>query len=293
MTLTDINLNAVIAQFVRHQVYLIRICMMLLTVYLIFFMAEITWQLIPEASPTAAAKSQSDKASNSTFTKANIKRIKDSNIFGSANTAPKKVISPVVNDAPQTKLNVNLTGTVYSNEEDKGLAVIENRGVQNNYSVGEKIEGTNATIKQIFADRVIIRNGIRNETLMLDGVDFKKMVEATTVKTVANTTPKIPNKAKQALQRLKQSPESFVDFLSVSRVPQGIRVAPGKDTSLFKLSGLKSGDIVTELNGLDLTDMSQLGEAMMAMRSSTLMQLTVKRGEEYLSVDIELPESQE
>ena len=259
-------------------------------VYLISFASEITWRFIPE--PQKPLNTQTQPTAVKVATKrTDVRVIQSHNLFGTANAKPKAVVEAPINDAPETRLNLTLSGTVYSDDQSKALAVIENRSVQANYQVGEKIEGTNATLRQVFADRVIIKNGNRNETLMLDGVDFKRMVDNTVVNQRApepprtRPKPRMTPEATAAISRLKKSPESFAEFLSVSRVRDGIRVAR-KDPSLSVI-WLEARDLVTEINGLNLSDMSQLGEAMMAMRS-TMMQLTVKRGEEYLSVDLEL-----
>lgn len=293
MTHIEQQLTALTTLFNRYQIAIIRCLTILFALYLISFMAETTWRLLPEPKPKGISKNaiiETTKGTNRT----DLNLIKSSQLFGQANATPIAVVDTSVSEAPETRLNLSLTGTVYSNEPAKGIAIIENRGVQSHYQIGEKIEGTNATLRQIYSDRVIIKNGSKNETLMLDGVDFKKMVDATAVTStpLRKRKPALSREAGNVINKLKSSPESFTEYLSVSRVKQGIRVSPGKDPSLFKLSGLKSGDVVTELNGLDLSDMSQLGEAMMAMRNSSNMQLTVKRGEEYLSIDIELPESE-
>ena len=77
MVLTEINFTAVIAQLIRHQVYLVRLCMLALIVYLISFLAEITWQLVPEPKSFVKPQSQYQNNQASAVAKASIKRIKD------------------------------------------------------------------------------------------------------------------------------------------------------------------------------------------------------------------------
>ena len=85
---------------------------------------------------------------------------------------PAEPVCPKLPTHQKTRLNLTLTGVVASSEQEAGTAIIENRGSQAVYGLGEKIEGTNATLQKVYNDRVIIKNGVRNETLMLDGIDY-------------------------------------------------------------------------------------------------------------------------
>ncbi|GAL07822.1 general secretion pathway protein C [Photobacterium aphoticum] len=98
------------------------------------------------------------------------------NLFGryQKNAPVVEQKQPVKQDAPQTRLSLTLVGLVASNNAKTALAVITHRGKQNTYGIDEAIDGTRATLQAVYADRVIIRNNGRDETLMLDGVDFNK-----------------------------------------------------------------------------------------------------------------------
>ena len=52
-----------------------------------------------------------------------------------------------------------------------------------------------------------------------------------------------------------------------------------------------SNDVVTEINGLDLTDIGQAMEAMRVMRSAKEMQITVKRNGIEEELYLKLPEA--
>ncbi|WP_299079680.1 type II secretion system protein N [uncultured Paraglaciecola sp.] len=71
--------------------------------------------------------------------------------------------------APETALNLTLTGVVASSENNNGAAIIENKGQQKTYGVNDKIDGTRAVIQQVLVDRIVIRNVNKTETLMFDG----------------------------------------------------------------------------------------------------------------------------
>jgi general secretion pathway protein C len=196
---------------------------------------------------------------------------------------------------------------VASSLESAGTAVIENRNQQLVYGLGDKIDGTNATLKQVYADRVIIKNGIRNETLMLEGIDYdeankKRQRQAQRQPTPApsdrdenESTREISGEALLVTTSLRERPASFTDFISVSPKSEegqliGYQVGPGVDPTLFKSAGLKAGDVVTQINGLDLTDMQQSKEALGELRTAQSLEFTIIRDGSLTTLYLDLPE---
>jgi general secretion pathway protein C len=212
-----------------------------------------------------------------------------------------------VTEAPVTRLNLTLTGVVSSSDIEAGAAIIENRNQQQTYGLGEKIDGTNATLAEVYVDRVIIKNGQSKETLMLDGVDYSKPNQQ--VIAPVRDTSNSPNndgeerrtlssEAVQATRELQQAPANFTDFINITpHRPEGellgYKVAPGKKASLFKAAGLQAGDVITNLNGLDLTDTQQSLEAMNAIRQAEFIEMTIDRNGELLTIYLDLPAGDE
>ena len=291
----------------QRQTTINTIIVVVLAVYLIAYAAQLTWRIMPD--PVANSPTQGPSAvvtpRSTQSSQLNLNRIKRLNLFGQINQPAPKPVAEEVTDAPETNLNLVLTGVVASSLEKEGAAVIENRGSQQTYGIGEKIEGTNATLREVFNDRVIIRNGPRNETLMLDGLDFdeanKRRQQTQVAARPAANTPQntssrrqLSQDAIQASEQLRNQPASFTDFISVSPVQrdgtlQGYRLQPGKNPALFKAAGLQGGDIITEINGLNVTDPQQATEALGELRNSESLQLTVLRNDEYLTLYLDLP----
>jgi general secretion pathway protein C len=73
----------------------------------------------------------------------------------------------------------------------------------------------------------------------------------------------------------------------------GYLVSPGKKPTLFKAAGLKSGDVITELNGLDLTDIQQALEAMNMLKELQSLQMSVQREDELITIYLDLPAGEE
>ncbi|MCG6873280.1 MAG: hypothetical protein LJE84_13420 [Gammaproteobacteria bacterium] len=76
---------------------------------------------------------------------------------------------PVVVAAPETRLQLRLSGVMASNDGRHAAAVISvESGPAQAYRVGEVIEGTDARVQAVQADHVVLERGGRQETLSLE-----------------------------------------------------------------------------------------------------------------------------
>ena len=311
MTVVNYTANQLWLQLVKNQQKINFLAVALLAIFLLSYAAELTWRVWPQPVDNGRLKTISSgqpvilKNSNSRLNLADIKRL---NLFGDYNAEP--IEEKEVTDAPVTRLNLTLTGVVSSSVKDQGAAIIKNRNQQQTYGIGEKIEGTNASLKEVYADRVIIKNGSSSETLMLDGVDYNKIsnqsinqpIQAPVTISQPNTRDlgrrTLSDDAIQASKELQDQPASFIDYIAVSpHRPNGellgYRVSPGKKPALFKAAGLKSGDVITDINGLDLTDMQQALEAMNMLKELQSLQISVQREDELITIYLDLPQGEE
>ena len=307
MTFNKPNPHSLVVYLNQHQKQLHTIVVVLLSLYLIAFAAKLVWQIIPEpqlsATPTVSRAPVISSSSGKGGV--NIAKIQQLNLFGNAAANPAEPVAEVT-DAPETRLNLTLTGVVASSEQDAGTAIIENRGSQAVYGLGEKIEGTNATLQKVYNDRVIIKNGVRNETLMLDGIDYEEANRRR--ESQVRNRPEIEedeyedddvelsDEALEATAALRERPASFTDFISISPKTEegqliGYQVSPGKEPELFKSAGLQAGDVITQINGLDLTDLQQSQEALSELRNAQNIELTIIRDGSLTTLYLDLPEA--
>ena len=308
MTVVNHTANQLWLQLVKNQQKINLLVVAILAVFLLSYAAELTWRLWPQ--PASNNRSENISISQSVLpgnsnSRLNLADIKRLNLFGDFSAAPMEEIEAT--DAPVTRLNLTLTGVVASSVKDQGAAIIENRNQQQTYGIGEKIEGTNVSLKEVYADRVIIKNGSSNETLMLDGVDYNKntsklsqtpMVTSQSSNQGLELRQTLSSDAIQASRELQDQPASFIDYIAVSpHRPNGqllgYRVSPGKKPTLFKAAGLKSGDVITDINGLDLTDMQQALEAMNMLKELQSLQMSVQREDELITIYLDLPQGEE
>ena len=305
MTFNKPNPQSLVVYLNQHQKQLHTIVVVLLSLYLIAFAAKLVWRIIPEpqlsATPTVSRAPVISSSSGQNGV--NIAKIQQLNLFGNAAAKPAEPVAEVT-DAPETRLNLTLTGVVASSEQEAGTAIIENRGSQTVYGLGEKIEGTNATLQKVYNDRVIIKNGVRNETLMLDGIDYDEANRRREMQArnrpepeeLEEDTVELSDEALEATAALRERPANFTDFISISPKTEegqliGYQVSPGKEPELFKSAGLQAGDVITQINGLDLTDLQQSQEALSELRNAQTIELTIIRDGGLTTLYLDLPES--
>jgi general secretion pathway protein C len=317
--MSNISLTTAGDIYRRHESKIILIIVVLLSLYLLAFVAKLTWSLIPQPQGDVnnrALQSSQSQSVSSNAKSTNMSSLINLNLFGDAQAqAVVEQSQEDVTDVPETKLNLVLSGVVSSTEQSRGAAIIEYRNTQSTYGIGDKIEGTNVTLDEIYTDRVIIKNRLTRETLMLEGIDFDEANRnrnreisnerdnaQARVNTPQNNTqsPQELRERAQALRQVRQNlanePASFADLISLSphranNELVGFRVSPGKDPALFNSVGLKNGDVVVQLNGLDLSNLQQAGEAITQLKEADTLQLEILRGSEFISLDLDIPEA--
>ena len=252
--------------------------------------AGLTWRLF---SLTQTTQSQPWQPSITTSQGAGASRLDLSglsrlSLFGKAQQLqPDQAAQMVAADAPKTQLSAQLNGVLASSDPAKSIAIIAHNGLQNSYGIDDYIDGTQAKIRQIFADRVIILRDGRDETLMLDGEEYGKPLP--------KVAPPKENKLSSVRGELMGNPGKITDYLNISPVRvdgrmAGYRLNPGSNPELFNQLGLVAGDLAISINGLDLRDNAQAMQAMQQMAGATEMTVTVERQGQPYDVYIGLSE---
>jgi len=287
--------------------------MILVVVYIAFLMAKLFWLVWPEPTNTPIQSSYS-APENTQSNRSNSSSILALNLFGKADAQPKKTSTrqeKVINNAPETRLSINLTGIVaVSNNDKNGLAVIESQGQQVTYLVDDVVKGTRAKLAQVHPDRVILDVSGRFETLMLDGLDFTKTVSMPVLaeregerdfdqgpqdveQIDATANEEVKSSILETRDELLQDPGKLFDYIRISQAMRdgelvGYRLSPGKDPALFKKMGLQNNDLAVSINGYQLTDMQQAMSAINELRNSTDANITIERDGEQIDVQFSL-----
>ncbi|MFM5680310.1 GspC family type II secretion system variant ExeC [Aeromonas veronii] len=244
--------------------------------------AALTWRLLTLASPQTSQPWQPSAVaisgqSNPRLELGEVSRLE---LFGKA--IPKAQAKAA--NAPRTQLNAQLNGVLASSDPAKSIAIIAMSGIQNSYGVGDMIDGTQARIRQVYPDRVIIERDGRDETLMLDGEEYGKPLPQTNAAPIGSLR-----------SELMADPGKITDYLNISPVQvdgrmTGYRLNPGSNPEFFNQSGLQANDLAISINGLDLRDNMQAMQAMQQMAGATEMTVTVERQGEQFDIFVRLSE---
>lgn len=273
----------------------------LCAVFIAFQLAKFTWLIIPIESSNSTSQVFTNNASNNAGSSSekslDLSALRNLNLFG-VFTKAKPVERVEVKDAPETKLNLVLVGTVATTDET-AAAIIAYNGKQETYGIGDKITGTRAVLESVSTDRVLIKQSGRLETLMLDGFKYSKASNRTPNKVKTNSrkieavSPKnelidqrankrLSESAQQMKRELSQNPGKIADYLNIRPERRegsiiGYKLSPGRNPEFFKLSGLKVGDVAVQMNGLDLTIPTEAAQAMQALKQEQEISLLVDR----------------
>lgn len=249
------------------------------------------WLITPMSAPQPSASLPQYMAQGDGGGVVNTQGLKERALFGkeSVQTADK----PASRNAPVTQLNVRLIGVSASSIPSRSAAIIEQRGSQQVYIVGDKLEGTSVTIEQIYADRVILNNGGNEESLPLEDIGEQRPAFSLQIQSEAPLEPSDTADTAEAAAQIKANPQSMLDYVDISPVLvngslKGYLLRPGNRPELFNQAGFKSGDIAIAINGLDLTNMQEAMEAGQLLRDAQLLAITILRNDEQMELELEL-----
>lgn len=157
-------------------------------------------------------------------------------------------------DVPPTSLSLRLYGIRYSNSGQLDAAILGfDPNNQRIYKTNEVI-ADNIILEFIEPERVVISRGGIRESVTFDS-DTVLSPEITKVLANSSKGIKVEDINSSALSQMI----SFQPYFSNGTL-KGYQIYPGNQSKLFDSSGLKSGDVLVAVNGLDIKDPSVLKE---------------------------------
>ena len=266
----------------------------LMLVMLIFAVAEITWELIPEPEfekvTTVTSLNKGSAKAKSGQVKQSLSRL---HLFGESKQT-SQVVKRQTTKAPITRLNLTLRGVIASGKSSLAKAIIaDSSGRENFYGLGAKIPG-GAILEEIHATHVIIKRNDRLETLQLPKEvpkGARSRVTKRNNKRAVKRSASLPtnyNKETGTLLRefrdvLKTDPQKLMDLVRARPYREngklvGYKIRPGKDRKLMGKFGFKSGDVVTSVNGISLDNPINGLEIIKNLTTANAVAVDIKRG---------------
>jgi general secretion pathway protein C len=208
-----------------------------------------------------------------------IRSVVSAHLFGIA-TADPSAQDPA--NAPPSTSNLVLAGTIATQDPKRGVAIIIDGGPSKVYSVGDNVGG--ASLHSVYLDHVILDRGGALETLILPRLMGPGMHARGPARRGA-ADPRTAT-AVQNIRQLVQQDPSILDqvmrtvpsYDSAAGKLRGFRAYPGKNRQIFNKLGLKSGDLVTAINGTVLDDPQRSQEVFNTIQSSDHVTVDVERG---------------
>ncbi|MGM0677863.1 type II secretion system protein GspC [Ectothiorhodospira marina] len=232
-------------------------------------LARLTWNMVvPPSAPVAAAVSASP-APPPVITGGpqghGLEGVARLHLFGQAQRTVES--PPVPTEAPETRLRLSLKGVIAFGDPRLGTALISGEGEdEKHYRVGASLPG-NATLEQVFGDRVILSRQGRFEMLRLPR---EQVGEEAVQRTIEHSSGRDSRStaavdaglaADLAVRRDNwlENPNRFMEAMRIRPVMdqgriKGFSIAPRRDAALFRQAGLRPGDVVTAINGVAVSN---------------------------------------
>lgn len=294
------------ANFAGHIVLIKTVVVVLLMIWIAFSLSTFILRLLPQPKLQVMDVSSNSQAftpkQSSQLPAVDVAALKKIALFGDEKVAPpppvQEVVRPIQKEVEATSLNLELVGSFANNNQDKAYAIIAKGNKQELYKVNEEVAGlSNVKLIQVYADRVILDNRGRQEALLMypEGKPISSSSSSSGPTQLEIESRVSLGGSSSGLANLKpqQRLEKISDAIRFSRKTKdgkmlGFRVLPGRNRDAFEQTGLKLNDVVTAIDGQVLDNLKAANQIYQQKRNATQASLTVLRGEEELTIDIDL-----
>ncbi len=272
-----------------------KIVNLLLIILLAATLARFTWLMVPVSDtqesipavikrPVGGNKQQAVKPQS----------LGQLHLFGAVPEAPAEMAVAAPVEIPVTRLNLTLLGVLASDSPVAKAIIADSSGNENYYSINDQVPG-GALLQEIHADHVMLMRNNRLEALKLPD-DLDGNVNYVAPAPMASPMPNAPggnrliNTAtmstgailKDWREKIESDPQSLMNLVRAEPVNRdgklvGYRVMPGKDRQLLAKFGLRTGDIVMEVNSIQLDSPLKGLDVLNDLKSTNQVTLGVER----------------
>lgn len=286
---------ALLRAYERYGRSLPRMAELLLVVLLAQAAAVLAWTLVPQgASARWQVPRQPPVMGSSAPSGPNVEAIASAHLFGEWRAPADPALSEM-SEAPDTRLDLTLLGILAATAERGSRALIAaSNGDEKPYSIGDDVV-RGVTLQAIFPDRVILARAGQLETLRLDkdaprrdlasaagGPDPGAQVTPDTAQMLSNIRQEVLNDPSRAAEYIRIQPASNGGQL------RGYRLYPGRDRAAFNAVGLRPGDLVVQVNGIQLNDANTALQMLGQLSQANSVTVVIDRGGQQQTLNVNL-----
>ena len=188
-----------------------------------------------------------------------------------------------------TDLKLDLLGTI-TGDKKEAYAVIEDTTTkqQSLFRIGDTIQ--NATVKMILREKVVLNVNGKDEILKIEkNREGSKTFNSKAAGLATERSQNIAVKRSQMISAVKD----VNNLMKQIRIrpnfrngkPDGLRLTGIRPNSIFYNMGLKSGDVLTGVNGKDIESVDDVFKLYQDLQSSSRVQLQIKRRGQLKTID--------
>lgn len=265
----------------------VKLATFLLVAITAVLLARLTWTLIEPTSvlpPAASVPLAELQADSATGARGGFRELAALSVFGTPARENRVV------NAPETSLSWTLKGVFTNPDPSRSAAILAPQGQPEKlYRVGASLPGS-VTLQEVFADRVILDRGGRLETLRLKRHDAPASAgrrSAPALPAAAQAEPRVDRDA------WVNDPQRFLDVISANPVMEdgvlyGLEVSPARNAREFEAAGLVSGDVITEVNGRPVAEISDYRDLLTELADASSVSVSLERNGEPMNITINM-----
>mgnify|MGYP000103043927 CR=1 FL=1 len=273
---------------------------LLLVLFVAYEAAQLTWQLVPGVPSQPIPSALNSSAGAAKPSAPSIKRadLASLHLFGQVDLnapPPENQVEIAV-----TPLRLELRGVLYSSDPAVARAIVMDESHKEDfYSVEKPLPG-GAILKEIQPDRIVLERGGRLEVLLLprDQIEGEGGIVGGTPtaggRNALTSNAEDPNGSpaaeagnpgaglRQVRDQLLTDPQSLMGLLQAQPESEagkivGYKLGEAQDPAMLRRFGLRHGDIVTAVNGVQLDGPTRLPELLQMLPNASEVRIEFKR----------------
>jgi len=215
---------------------------------------------------------------------------------------------------PKSDLGLTVVGTIFGGDPKSGVAMIENSKKEiDTFMVGDAIfPGENAVLSHVWRERIyVLRDGNRYEYLDVTRDELRRSDRRIRTSSGTDSSNSAASRGSDIFSEpgferksssIKMSSEyrrktltsDFAKVLQDAKAEpnmvdgklKGFRLTRIREESIYEKSGFVDGDIISEINGIELISAPQAISTLQSLRDANQIEVTLLRGDKKSTVTI-------